>query len=70
MPGNHAIVAIDQYRISPAELFDGRGDLGDLRIRMSAGISSVRNEVFKGRYSTRKTRSPFTLTLRRLAIII
>ena len=47
MPGNHAIVAIDQHRISPAKLFDGRRDLSDSGLRMSAGIASVRDEVFK-----------------------
>jgi hypothetical protein len=62
MPGNHAVIAIDQYWVRPAEFSDGSGDLSDLRVRMSAGIAGVRNEVFKGRYSTRKTRSLLTQT--------
>jgi hypothetical protein len=70
MPGNHTVIAIDQYWVRPAELFDGSGDLSDLGVRMSAGIASVRNEVFKG--SVLDTQNPITVyaNLRRTTIII
>ena len=70
MPGNHAVIAIDQYWVRAAELFDGSGDLSDLGVRMSAGIASVRNEVFKG--AVLDTQNPIAVyaNLRRPAIII
>ena len=70
MPGNDAVIAIDQYWVCPAELFDGSGDLSDLGVRMSAGIASVRNEVFKG--AVLDTQDPVAVyeNLRRLTIII
>ena len=35
---NDAILAVDQDRVRPAELADGSSDLGDLGIRVRAGI--------------------------------
>ena len=41
MPGNDAILAINQYRVVEAKLPDGPGDPRDLRLRVRAGIPCV-----------------------------
>jgi hypothetical protein len=70
MPGNHPVIAIDKNRVCPSKFFDGRGDLSDLGFRMSAGIASVRDEVFKG--AVLDAQDPITVcaNLRRPTIII
>ena len=70
MPGNHPIIAIDKDRVCPAKFFDGSSDLSDLGFRMSAGIASVRDKVFKG--TVLDTQDPVAVcaNLRRPTIII
>jgi hypothetical protein len=41
VPGDDAVVTIDQDRVGEAELRDGSGDLGDLRLAVRARVARV-----------------------------
>jgi hypothetical protein len=69
MPGNHPIIAIDEHRVSPAKFLDGGSDLSNLGLRMSAGIASVRDELFKGSILDPQDPIAVCANLRRLTII-
>ena len=48
MPGDDAILAIDQNRVSEAEFTDARGDLRHLRIAMGAGVLGIWDQPLNG----------------------
>ena len=52
--GNDAAVAIDQDRVGKAELADGRGDLGDLRLEVGTRIAGIGDQIHDWRRFVRR----------------
>jgi hypothetical protein len=44
MPGDYAVLAVDEHRVGEAELADRAGDQRHLRLAVGAGIAGVGNE--------------------------
>ena len=45
MPTNNAVLAVDQYRASPAKLDDAGGNLRHLSIVMGARVADIRDQA-------------------------